>query len=334
MSSVRLRSGRLFPVLALAGCAGAPTYLRAYGQVADREARLGWILLLIASAVVVTVSLLVLAAVFRRRSRQDGVVMREGGGIRWIVIGGVIVPTVILIGVLFVSTGTLVAVAPLPAQPAARIQVIGHRWWWEVRYAGARPSDIFTAANEIHVPVGQPVRLELATADVIHSFWIPQLAGKMDLIPGQHNVTWIEADTPGTYWGQCGEYCGLQHAHMGLSVVAEAPEQFERWLAEQRRPAATPSDGDAAAGLQVFTGSACVLCHAIRGTGAAGALGPDLTHLASRHTLAAGMLPNTQGTLAGWIANPQALKPGVVMPAVPLQPEQLRQLVAYLRELH
>jgi cytochrome c oxidase subunit 2 len=320
--------------IALAACAGSPTYLRTAGVIGDREARLGWVLLAIASAVVIGISALVLAATLRRRPEAGTGLMRSGGGVRWIGIGGVAVPALILLGVLVYGTLTFAAVASPPSRPAVTVLVIGHRWWWEVRYAGRTPGEHFTTANELHIPVGQPVRLELATADVIHSFWVPELAGKTDLIPGQRNVAWIEADRPGRYWGHCGEYCGLQHANMMLTVVAEAPAAFARWAEEQRRPAAESPAAPAQAGRAVFTRSACSLCHTVRGTGAGGAVGPDLTHLASRGTIAAGLLPNRRGQLAGWIANPQNLKPGVLMPAVPLSSPDLNALLAYLESLN
>lgn len=327
-------SVRSLPVLvaALAACARAPTYLQGHGYVADREATLGWVLLAIACTVVVVIAVLVLAATFRHRSPDDDV-MRERGGLRWIVIGAVIVPSVILLATTIYSTAVLARVAHPAAKPPIVVQVIGHRWWWEVRYPGTAPSDVFATANEIHIPVHVPVQLELSTADVIHSFWIPQLAGKTDLIPGQTNVAWIEADTAGTYWGQCGEYCGLQHAGMHMSVVADSPAGFTRWEEAQRRTAATPVAGAAADGQQVFRRSACAVCHAVRGTDAGGAVGPDLTHVASRAMLAAGVLPNTPGNLSGWIANPQGIKPGVIMPAVPLRPQDLHAVVAYLQSL-
>jgi cytochrome c oxidase subunit 2 len=201
-----------------------------------------------------------------------------------------------------------------------------------VRYPSAAAGHPFTTANEIHIPTGRPVRLELTTADVIHSFWIPQLAGKTDLIPGQRNVSWTEADSSGIYWGQCGEYCGLQHAHMQMYLEAEPAAQFAHWVEDQARDAAQPPD-TAAPGRAVFERSACALCHTIRGTSARGTVGPDLTHLASRRTIASGMLPNTPGHLAGWIANPQGVKPGSVMPAVPLAPKELHAVIGYLLSL-
>jgi cytochrome c oxidase subunit II len=329
-----MRSPRWLAGLALSACAGAPGYLRAYGPVAERQARLGWLLLLIAAAVVAVMGLLVIVATVRRRASADSDLLADAGGLGWVLVGGIAVPVVILAAVLVVSTGTLAAVARVPAYPAATIRITGHQWWWEIRYDGSTPDEIFTTANELHLPVGQPVRLELATADVIHSFWVPQLAGKLDLIPGQANSLWIQADSPGTYHGQCGEYCGLQHAGMALSVIAESPGQFARWLEAMRQPAPEPAGGEAEAGGRVFAGSGCALCHTVRGTGAGGALGPDLTHLASRRTLAAGRLPNRTAELTGLIADPQSLKPGVKMPAVPLGPDELRQVVAYLQTLH
>jgi len=328
-----VRSLRAAAALALTGCGASPTYLRGSGYVADRLATLGWVLLAIAAAVVVVIGLLVLAAVLRRRPPASTDRMSSAGGLSWIVIGGIVVPAVILLGSMVYSLRVLAATDRPEAKPALAIQVIGHRWWWEVRYPGSSPQETFTTANEIHVPVGLPVQLELTAADVIHSFWIPQLAGKTDLIPGQRNVAWIEADTAGRYWGHCGEYCGLQHANMMMAVVAEAPAEFSRWLEAQRRPAPTPSLPAALAGRAVFTRTACAMCHTVRGTEASGVMGPDLTHLASRRSIAAGALTNSHGNLAGWIANPQALKPGVLMPAVPLQPDELHALVSYLRDL-
>jgi cytochrome c oxidase subunit 2 len=290
------------------------------------------VLLAIASVVVLVVAALVPLAAIRHRGETRELVRGEGG-IRWIVIGGVAVPAVILLFCAIYSLGELAQVRQPAAKPALTIQVIGHRWWWEVRYPGSRPTDGFTTANEIHIPVRQPVRLELSTADVIHSFWIPQLAGKTDLIPGQLNVMWIEADSADSYWGHCGEYCGVQHANMMMSVVAQQPAEFERWAENQRQAARLPTAALAAEGARVFQGSACASCHAVRGTPAGGILGPDLTHVGSRATLAAGTVPNSLGNLAGWIANPQGIKPGVLMPSVPLEPEQLHALVAYLQRL-
>jgi cytochrome c oxidase subunit 2 len=310
----------------------SPSFLRTYGYVAGREAWLGWILLGIAAAVVLVVTALVLAGSRRRKAPGADLVGREGDGLRWIVVGGVVVPSIILLLVLVLTVATQAAIAT-PVGADLTVRVTGHQWWWEVRYLDRSPSLIATTANEIHIPVGRAVRLEVVTGDVIHSFWIPELAGKTDLIPGQENAMWLEADRPGVYYGQCAEYCGLQHAKMAMEVVADPPEVFARWLAHQRAPAESSARSDAAAGAKVFASTACALCHTVRGTLAGGRLGPDLTHVAGRRMIAAGTVPNTRGNLLGWIENPQAFKPGTLMPAVPLDGGQLDDLAAYLQSL-
>lgn len=209
------------------------------------------------------------------------------------------------------------------------VQVSGHQWWWEVRY----PQQGFATANEIHIPVGQPIRLELTSADVVHNFWVPELHGKIDMTPGKVNTLWLQADQAGVYRGKCAEYCGTQHAKMELIVVADPPEQFGAWLARQQQPAPEPAELLAQQGQQVFLRSSCVYCHAVRGTSANSTFGPDLTHLASRRTLGAGALENITGNLAGWITNPHSIKPGNKMPAVVLAPEDLNALLAYLATL-
>lgn len=307
--------------------------LEGLGWAAGREAWLGWILIAIASLTVIIVSVLVLAGTFRRR-RDDGVMEESGKGLGWIVGGGLVVPAIVLAGVLVLTLTTLTAVASPPVRDPLTVEVVGHRWWWEVHYPGGSPDSMVATANEIHIPVGRQVRLRLSSADVIHSFWAPTLAGKTDLIPGKTNTMWLEAERAGRYGGQCAEYCGDQHAHMRTAVVADDPAAFDRWLEAQRQPAAEPGGGDPARGRDVFLGSACSLCHSVRGTRAGGRLGPDLTHLASRSTIAAGTLPNTKEGLLSWITAPQVAKPGTVMPAVPLSAADLTALVAYLQTLH
>jgi cytochrome c oxidase subunit 2 len=211
--------------------------------------------------------------------------------------------------------------------------VRGYQWWWEVTYGDAQPARVFTTANEIHVPVGRRVSIELAAADVIHSFWVPNLAGKQDLISGRDNQIAFTADRAGIYRGQCAEFCGLQHAHMGLLVVAQSPDEFDVWRNAQLASATAPGDAEQQGGERVVTGKACAACHTIRGTAAAGTLGPDLTHLASRSYIAAGVLPMTRGSLAAWIADPQTIKPGNNMPMVPLTADELRAASAYLASL-
>ena len=235
-----------------------------------------------------------------------------------------------LLGVTFPTMRWLNAQA---AGAVATVQVIGHQWWWEVNYQDENPSRSFTTANEIHIPVGVPVRVSLTSPDVIHSFWVPSLNGKTDLIPGRENTTTIEADRPGTYRGQCAEFCGVQHAHMALLVVAEPKEAFEAWRARQVQPAAEPAGDAEKRGRDVFLSGPCVMCHRIRGTIAGGSLGPDLTHVAGRQTLAAATIPNTPGYLAAWIEDPQHVKPGNRMPITQIAPPDMHPLLAYLETL-
>jgi cytochrome c oxidase subunit 2 len=225
------------------------------------------------------------------------------------------------------------AITSNPGKDALQIRVTGHQWWWEVQYRDSLPKNWVTTANEIHVPVGRPVVFELRSTDVIHSFWPPTLSPKRDLIPGDENSLWFQAESAGVYRGQCAEYCGHQHAKMGFLVIAEPPDQFASWLARQRDTALTPTDSVTRRGQEVFLASSCVMCHAISGTPAGSRIGPDLTHLASRRTIAAGTLPNTRGNLAGWILDPQAFKPGSRMPANQFNSDDLQALLAYLESL-
>ena len=213
---------------------------------------------------------------------------------------------------------------------ALRVKVTGYQWWWRIEYLDPTPSRRLVTANELHVPVGRPVAIEFQSGDVIHSFWVPNVHGKRDLIPGMVTHTWIQADTPGVYRGQCAEFCGHQHAKMALQLIAQPPAEFARWYEEGLRPAAPPTDSLARAGMRVFLGKPCAMCHNINGLPASGQVAPDLTHLASRRTIAAGVLPNTKGHLGGWILNPQAIKPGVRMPPNGLSPDELDALLAFL----
>jgi cytochrome c oxidase subunit II len=308
-------------------------FLTGAGPVASAQAMLGWWLLVVSAVVVVVVTVLVLAGAFRPHSSETPTVERDGTGVRWVVVGGMIVPAIVLTLTFAFTIATENATAAPPKVAGMTVEIIGHRWWWEVRYAGGGSAETVITANEIHVPVGAPVRLELSSADVIHSFWIPRLAGKTDVVPGQRNVAWIQADKPGVYRGACTEYCGLQHSNMAAFVVAESPAQFKQWMDAQRDTVSAPSDSDAVRGLAVFQKSSCTACHTIRGTSAVGRIGPDLTHLVSRMTIAGGSLENTRGNLAGWIANPQSIKPGNDMPTPPLRGTELQALVAYLETL-
>jgi cytochrome c oxidase subunit 2 len=238
-----------------------------------------------------------------------------------------------LLGLLVASVVTDRALAGLPLKDGLVIEVNGQQWWWQVTYAPGDPSRTFETANELHIPVGRPVLLKLQSPDVIHSFWVPNLAPKKDLIPGRTLTLTLRADTPGVYRGQCAEFCGYQHAKMAFLVIAEEPAQYEQWAQSQHDSAKEPADAVRKRGRQVFMESPCVMCHAIQGTRANARTGPDLTHVASRMTLAAGTLPNTRGHLAGWITNPQQVKPGANMPAVTLPADDLQALLTYLESL-
>jgi|SRR6185312_7303841 len=314
------------------------SYLTTYGPRADPATGLTWGLIVLSLAVVAIVTVLVAAGVLRRRQRLAGdgftglAVGPERGGLAF-VWTGVGLTLLALIAALVWTVAVMAAVGSPPARPALTLEITGHQWWWEARYLGANPTQTFVTANEIHIPVGRPVLVRLAGADVIHSFWIPALSGKTDTIPGRTNLAWLQADRPGVYRGQCTEYCGLQHAHMAAVVEADPPAAFEAWRQAQLAPAAAPApDGPAAAGAQLFV-ERCGACHAVRGSEAGGAAGPDLTHLMSRATLAAGTVPNTVSGLAGWIANPQALKPGARMPVTGLSGAELGEVTAYLETL-
>jgi cytochrome c oxidase subunit II len=213
------------------------------------------------------------------------------------------------------------------------IRITAKQWWWQVQYLDADPSKQFTTANELHLPVDRPARIELRTSDVIHSLWVPVLNGKEDMIPGHANTIVMTPRRIGRYRGQCAEFCGLQHAKMALDVQVDSASAFDSWRRHQLQPAAAPTTATARAGQQLFTATACASCHAITGTTAGSLAGPDLTHMASRHTLAAGALPLNRGTLQAWIIDPQLHKPGNHMPAVPLQPRQLADLTDYLMGL-
>ena len=331
---------QLLPIvlaLPLSSSAATPmSYLRTFGPAGDPATVLGHVLGWVSLLVMLIITVLLLAAIYRRRDRPTSMreltVSRDEGGLPWIYIG-VGVSTVVLIACAVWTMFTVAAVA-MPAHAAdLTLQVTAAQWWWNVRYKNEDASQVFDAPNEIHIPVGRPVRIELSSADVIHSFWIPQLAGKMDVIPGQTNVTWLQADKPGTYRGQCGEYCGVQHAHMAMFVVADAPGDYAAWADRQRAAASAGVADSLRRGQQTFV-SNCGACHAVRGTGAGGILGPDLTHLRSRQTIAAGLLPNTPGNLSAWIANAQALKPGTRMPTMSLSGPDLSAVVAYLDTLN
>jgi cytochrome c oxidase subunit 2 len=320
----------------LAGCAGSPSVLDPHGPEAARVASLTWLMFAIAGIVLIIISFLLWMSYRRSGEDHSGVDLyaNDRTSLRNVVLGGGLAPFVILLIVMGFGIGIENA-ADNPSVNGKSagtmdIQVIGHQWWWEVHYT----NEDFDTANEIHIPVGQPVTLHVTTADVIHSFWVPELHGKIDLIPGQTNTFTLQADKAGTYRGQCAEFCGAQHAHMAFLVIAESSADFQAWLANQNKPGVEPKVGSLEQqGQQAFLGSACVYCHTIKGTNASGHIGPDLTHLASRKTIASGILPNTPGNLAGWMINSQTIKPGNRMPPMDLNGDQVQALLAYLGTL-
>lgn len=283
------------------------------------------------------VFVLVVAALFwatlRRCRVEEPADDRRERSMRTTVIVATAATTIILFVFLILDLSVGRAITTNPGPEALQVRVTGHQWWWEIQYRDSLPQNWATTANEIHVPVGRPVVFELRSTDVIHSLWPPNLNGKRDLIPGNENSIWFQADSAGVYRGQCAEFCGHQHAKMAFLIVAEPPDSFSAWLVRQRDTAMTPTDSVALRGQEVFLASSCVMCHAIGGTPAGSRIGPDLTHLASRRTIAAGTLPNTRGNLAGWIVNPQGIKPGVRMPSTRLDSDDLQALLTYLETL-
>jgi cytochrome c oxidase subunit 2 len=239
----------------------------------------------------------------------------------------------ILIGLLVASVWTGRSMASLHALSAVTIEVTGHQWWWEITYDDAMPSRRAVTANELHLPLNRPVVLKVTSRDVIHSFWAPNLQGKRDLIPGYVTAIWLQADQPGIFRGQCAEFCGLQHAHMALDIVAEPEAEFERWLDGVRRSAPEPQTVEQRRGHDVFMANRCSGCHNVAGTAAHGQIAPDLTHVATRRSIGAGTLPNTREHLGDWLRDPQASKPGNQMPPNPLAPVDLRALLSYLEML-
>ncbi|HEX4330520.1 MAG TPA: cytochrome c oxidase subunit II [Usitatibacter sp.] len=313
--------------------------LDAAGPQAGHIVHLWWLTVAICTAVFAAVMAALVVALKRAPRAQAGdppdvsSLTRAEPTLFRAVTAAVAASAVLLMVLLVASIATDRAIASLPGEGALHIEVTGHQWWWAVHYDDAQLDRVFDTANEIHVPVGRPVIVSLESADVIHSFWVPNLHGKKDLIPGHTTSISLRADKPGIYRGQCAEFCGLQHAFMAFEVVASPPAEYEAWAQAQRRPAAEPSDAQAQHGKELFMSGTCMLCHAIDGTTAGARMAPNLTHVASRRTLAAGTLENTPQNLAAWILDPQKAKPGAQMPAHPLDGSDLGALVAYLETL-
>lgn len=298
--------------------------------------RLALFALVITGAIFVTVGGLLLYAVVKYRAREGDPLHEPPQiyGSLQVELAWTVIPIIIVLVLFLTTTRIIFAIQNAPAPKSAlHVDVIGHQFWWEFRY----PALGVVTANELHIPVSsaqhqQPTFLKLLSADVDHSFWVPQLAGKTDLIPNHPNQLWMDPQTPGLYLGQCAQFCGVEHAKMLIRVYVDTPQQFDAWVQNQKRPAV--EDPAVAAGRHIFETEACMNCHTIRGTAAQGTVGPDLTHLMSRATIAAGAALNTPQNLHAWIEDPDHFKPGALMPAMQLSDQQINQVVAYLTTLH
>lgn len=326
--------------LSLSACGGIQNAINPAGPNAENLSRLWWLMFTVCSIVFVLVMIAVLLSLRKATAEAaDRTPLLEPSEEserrrRNIIISATTITVIVLFVFLIASysSGRSLRLND-PTKSGLSIDLTGHQWWWEVRYNDVDASNIFTTANEIHIPVGVPVMFTLHGADVIHSFWVPNLAGKKDLIPGKLSTMWLQADKPGVYRGQCAEYCGLQHAKMALWVVAEPQEQFNAWRQNQTQAAVAASSDAQKRGQQVFFSTTCVMCHAISGTAAGSNIGPNLTHVGSRHMIGAATLDNTRDHLAQWIQNSQTFKPGNRMPQHNLSDADLQSLVEYLESL-
>ena len=328
--SRRIRSAAVAAVvtIGLAACgSGSPSMLDPKGDEAAKIARAWWIMFGLAIGVYVLVATFIIIAVLRGRRTESGKASRlTDGSFVWF--GGIVMPVVVLL-VIAVLTVTTTAALRKPSRSALHVQIVGHDWWWDVRYPGTS----IHVANEFHLPVGTPIDIRLTSADVIHSFWVPQIGGKVDLIPGQPNDFRFTITKPGLYRGQCAEYCGLQHANMALYVHADPPGLYERWVAAHRDPPSEPASDLAARGAVAFQAQSCAGCHTVRGTQAQGTRGPNLTDFGSRRSIGAGTIVNTPTRLARWMVDAQQFKPGARMPPISLSTRDVDSIVAYLESL-
>jgi cytochrome c oxidase subunit II len=326
-------AGHVEPVLG--NTDGVTSIFRPLSQPAQEIKELSLLVLAICGAIFAVVAGLLVYAIirFRHRAGDEASEPPQIYGSNQIETAWTVLPILIVFVLILVTSRTIADIQNRKTLPGAvHATVVGHRWWWEIRY----PELGIVTANELHVPASdgsrrQPTFLKLQSADVAHSFWVPQLAGKTDVIPNRENLMWFEPTQPGTYLGNCAEYCGMQHARMLIRVVVQPPAEFERWVAEQKRAAA--EEPSAQAGRLVFFANTCVNCHTIRGTSAQGAFGPDLTHLMSRETLASGAAPNTPEGLRAWVRDPQKLKVGCLMPNMQMTDTEVDQIVSYLQTL-
>lgn len=302
----------------------SPSAFDAAGSAASLSLESMWLLGILVTAVFALVAALTFHALRRPQPVREQ---------RWIYGGGLAFPAVVLALLFAYSAARSVALLKPAPDDAMLVTIVAHGWWWEVRYRGPDGTDV-VSANEVRLPVGRPVRFALTASDVIHSFWVPQLAGKVDMVPGRINHLALVAQRAGVYRGQCAEFCGVQHARMALQVIVMEPPAFDGWLAAEARDAASPATPRAQGGAALFLQSGCAACHTVRGVSVGATLAPDLTHVAARGTLGAGTLPNTPGAMLAWIAGVQTLKPGAAMPSFAhLPPDTLAALAAYLESL-
>jgi cytochrome c oxidase subunit 2 len=330
-------------LVALANCAGyQQSAIDPAGQQAGRIDTLWWFFFWLLGIIFLLVMITMLLTLTRRDRGVENEPAQSrhkppeetDARVRRVVTGASVV-TIVILFVLIVSsvvTGKAISELGQKKNPLT-IEVTGNQWWWQIRYVNDDPSQSLVTANEIHIPVSRPVQIRGLSNDVIHSFWVPNLHGKRDLIPSRTTTEWIEAGHPGIYRGQCAEFCGLQHAHMAIWVVAEPEDKFNAWFQAQLQPAVPPSDEARQRGQQVFLHNACIFCHQIRGTPAAGQNAPDLTHFGSRRGIAANTVPNTKGNLGGWIVDPQSMKPGNHMATIAIASRDLQPLIEYLEGL-
>lgn len=319
----------------LSGCTGWQSAMDVHGAPAENLLRLIAAIIVGCSIIWLCVVVILVIALTRGRERS-GVELepnpRTERRMMIAVLSGV-AATVAIITAFTVISFFATRALTLASDNDLTIQVRGLQWWWDIVYLDPSSQRSFRTANEIHIPVGRNVRLQLHGVDVIHSFWVPSLAGKQDMIPGRLNELTIRAERPGIYRGQCAEFCGIQHAHMALFVIAEDAATFEKWASREATAEATIAETEVQLGRQVFLSKPCAGCHAVRGTAAVSTNGPDLTHVGSRRYIGSGMLETTRGSLAAWIADPQRLKPGNNMPQVPLTADELQAVSAYMESL-
>lgn len=332
--------------LVLAGCHTLQSSFDAHGTAADQISRLQWFMTILFLLVTATMWALFAFAFYRRRGDlTEHEPIDAGGGESWIAVGGIAIPLAVLT-VLFVWGLDLLRAFPIHGMHGAGhhenmarsmkpdILIVGHQWWWEIHYLNDDRSKQFVTANELHLPLGRAMNIRLETRDVMHSFWIPALHGKVDLIPGMPNYVRLQASEVGEYEGQCAEFCGAEHARMRLLAVVQTPDEYQAWLEAQLQPGREPDNDAAKKGQHIFLSGPCSMCHTVRGTQAGGTVGPDLTHIGSRQMIAANYYRNNDAYLEAWITHAQSLKPQAEMPDLTnFTGEQLGDLVAYLRQL-